>query len=652
MFTRSLCLRFVTILLIVGGLMLFQFQAEAQKAKLKVAKKKYVPIVSGAKEGALAKIKVSASSFKAAAKEGRIPLEVTPSGFWQSKKSLAQKNYDFFEFDVKAPVHLAKVGEPSVPVEVIEVDIPANAKLAKVILKKTLLKTIKNVSLTPAQKPLPVGADKFILAKPKVALSQKVYSQKTAYPGKFYEVVTTGFYGDRKVVILKLFPMQYYPAAKKAEFYKLTGAIKFKATKVTKARTKRELLTKTQKAAGLKVRNLADAGQWEGYKRTVTKKLTANAKKLHTQEMLKALPTVIPCVVICADLFYYPGRDLAAHHTAKGYRSIAVRNSSIQRYISGRDSADKIRNYLRYLYRNYRTRWIILFGDVCTTRCCSLTSVPTRFVKDPAPYGSVDDGKIPCDFYFSCLDGTWDANNNRVYGEIVDRPDLLPEMYVGRLPVNNLDDAMRVVSAIRKYENSPPTKKGALLAANDLGWGGHEVTFKDRTYLPLIRQCRYPTVHRQYQRLGTLSLTSFANVVNRGIDFIQYYGHGSPSGTQLMSMSQVNTKINYTRSFPVQFALSCSTSRYDNRECYGEAWFEKRKVSAYIGSTRVAYGSLSTGEGLDIRFIKYFCPTRRTGISLDYAKYNLFSAYGWNAYTIKTIYEFTLFGDPLMLHVR
>jgi hypothetical protein len=110
--------------------------------------------------------------------------------------------------------------------------------------------------------------------------------------------------------------------------------------------------------------------------------------------------------------------------------------------------------------------------------------------------------------------------------------------------------------------------------------------------------------------------------------------------------------LKMTPSWPVVFALSCSTSRYDNKECFGEAWLEELKASAYVGSTRVAYGSLSTGEGLDIRFLNYFRVLRRAGASLDIAKYSLFKSYGWDRFTLKTILEFTLFGDAYMLHMK
>jgi hypothetical protein len=654
-------LRLTIITFVLGASILLcksDFILQSLQAQQEV-KKEYVRILPEAVLGAAPGIKVSPLTFDAQRKEGAIPLEILPAGFWKSTETLAGTGYELFEFEIEAPSHTMEVGEPNVPTQNIEVDIPPGAELDKVEITPELLKTVEDVNLVPNQEPLPIGQEELIFEKQKVTINNELYKQETAYPGKYYEVITTGYFGARKIVILKMFPVQFYPATKKVEFYRLSGKVTFKAEKITKIEERRDVLGAEERGAGLSAYNIEDAQKWEPFEREISPELIKEFESMDSYQKIKEMKEglkkgeilTIPCVIICADLFYCPARDLAAHHTKKGIYSIAVRAKSIIDCISGLDDPDRIRNYIKILYKSYKTKWVILFGDVCTDPC-KVTIVPTRLVVDPSPYNNIDDGWIPCDYYYACLDGTWDSNNNKKYGEIADKPDLLPEVYVGRIPTNDLDDAYRVVNSIIKYETSPPAKKGALLAANDLGWGCHEITFKEQTYLPLVKGCPFPAIYRLYQKWNNLTVSTFANQVNKGIDFIEYYGHGSPSSTQLMSMSQVKSVINTTTSMPVLFALSCSTARYDCQECFGEAWLEYIKASAYIGSTRVAYGGLDSGEGLDIRFIKNYCGIWRTGAALDIAKYQLFKDYGWSTYTIKTILEFTLFGDPVMNHVH
>lgn len=639
----------ISIFFVKSNLGLKDLQAQEE------VEKEYVRIVPEAVLGAPPAIDVSPLTFDVRREEGQIPLKIVPAGFWKSKRALVgvpEGIDDLFEFDITAPSHTMEVGEPNVPIQVIEVDIPPDSELEEVVLTPELLKTVEDAALIPNQEPLPINQEELIFEKEKVTINTELYKQDTAYPGKYYELITTGYYGGRKVVILKTFPVQFYPATKKVEFYRLTGAIKFKAKEIPRIEERREVLGAEEKAVGLSVYNIEDAQRWKPYEREIGTELLKQFETMDFyKEIKKAKLVTIPCVIICADLFYCPAKELAAHHTKKGIRTSVVREKVIERCISGKDAPDKIRNFIRILRKSYRTRWIILFGDVCKDPC-SVTIVPTRMAVDPSPYSGVDDGWIPCDYYYACLDGTWDANNNGKYGEIADKPDLMPEVCVGRIPTNNLDDAYKVVYSIIRYENNPPKKKGALLAANDLGWGCHEITYKEQTYLPLVKNCGFPAIHRLYKKWNNLSISTFANVVNKGIDFIQYYGHGSPSSIQLMNMMQVKNTLKTTASMPVVFGLSCSTSRYDCRECFGEAWLECTKASAYIGSTRVAYGGLSSGEGLDIRFIKNYCKLWKTGCALDFAKYQLFKDYGWNNITIKTILEFTLFGDPIMHHVH
>jgi hypothetical protein len=621
--------------------------------------KEYAPIVPGAKKGDLPKVKVSLLTFNSRAKKGKIPFEITPSGFWKSRKTLAKTTYNFIEFDSKSPAHMTEIGEPCIPMKSIVVAIPANAALDKVILKPKLIKTVKNLNLYPNQEPRPLLEEKFYLAKEKVMVNKDLYKRKAAYPGKFYEVITTGYFGSYKVVVLKTFPAQFHPADKQVKFYKLTGAIQFKADEIKTAAKKRRVLKEYEKTIDSLILNAGDARKWEGYQRKIGKRLQNAFKAMPMvmpEEMKKEARNYFPCVIICADSFLNQANDLAFHHTGKGFPTIIAPVSSIDKNIPGRDLPDKIRNYIRFLHYQYMTGFAILFGDVNSIGGAN-TVVPSRWVWDPKPLSGVDNGVIPCDYYYGCLDGNWNADNDNIYGEAADYPDLFFEVIVGRLPANNTADAISVVNIIKNYENNPPPWKGILLAANDLNWNSFEVKFKESVYLnPVLISLGFsPHIFRMYEGWGNLNPLDFSNFVNKGIDFIQYFGHGTPGSTQLMSSWQVEQMIWPTHNMPVVFALSCSTARFDDTECFGETWVEKIRASAYIGATRVAYtytdGPFAAAAGLDIRFIQNYAWLKRTGSALDLAKCQLFATYGWNEYTTKTIYEFTLLGDPLMLHV-
>jgi len=624
-------------------------------------KKEYVRLVPDVRLGALPSVRALPLTFDAKMGMGEIPLEIAPQGFWKSKLALDKDAYDLFEFNPATGAHLTVVGEPDVPVQVVEVDIPPNAEFAGVVFRQKLLKTVENVTLAPNQEPLPVQPQGPVLTKRTVTVNKAVYTREAAFPGKFFDVTGTVLFGGRKIVILKTFPVQFYPASKKVEFFELQGSLRFKAKEVPKQKAKRDVLGPEGHALELPPPTMADAEQWPEYQREIPEELR---KQVESIDLLPKPPfgRGIPCVIITAELFFRPAMELASHRSAKGLPTVVVQVPQIEKAVAGKDPPDKIRNFIRVAHASpFRTQWIILFGDVVPRGSKKSVEVPTRMVVDPAPYLPIDDGWIPCDFYYACLDGTWDGNNNGKYGELQDQPDLAPEVCVGRIPTNDLDDAYRFVRAIIKYENGPPKPRGALLAASDLGWGCHELVFKQGTVLPLVQSLGVPTVQQLYQKTGNLSPATFAKAVNGGVDFIQYYGHGSPDSwwevvpppnKRFMDIGQVNSLLHPTPSFPLVFALSCSTSRYDRIECLAEAWVEGIKASGYVGSTRVAYGSGDSGEGLDTRFIGNYLKLQRAGCSLDYAKYQLFKDFGWQPLTLKTVLEFTLLGDPVMKHVK
>src|SRR5262247_1712818 len=99
--------------------------------------------------------------------------------------------------------------------------------------------------------------------------------------------------------------------------------------------------------------------------------------------------------------------------------------------------------------------------------------VPTRQAHTTF-FGGAD---IPTDLYFSCLDGSWNADGDALWGEGYvsasdpgDNVDLQPEVWVGRAPVTNAAEAHAFVvrSMQAAVEPAQPRPPRALLAAEVL----------------------------------------------------------------------------------------------------------------------------------------------------------------------------------------
>ena len=134
-------------------------------------------------------------------------------------------------------------------------------------------------------------------------------------------------------------------------------------------------------------------------------------------------------------------------------------------YPAAADDAERMRLWIRDQYTGPGARWVLLGGTAAL--------VPTRYAYTQF-YGGAS---IPTDLYFSCLDGSWNADGDALWGEGYasasepgDDVDLLPEVWVGRAPVTNTTEAHAfVVRSIQAaLEPEQPRAPRALLAAEVL----------------------------------------------------------------------------------------------------------------------------------------------------------------------------------------
>jgi hypothetical protein len=129
------------------------------------------------------------------------------------------------------------------------------------------------------------------------------------------------------------------------------------------------------------------------------------------------------------------------------------------------DDAERMRLWIRGQYTGPGARWVLLGGTAAL--------VPTRYAYTQF-YGGAS---IPTDLYFSCLDGSWNADGDALWGEGFynasdpgDDADLVPEVWVGRAPVTNVAEAHDFVvrSKLASLEPGQPRAPRALFAAEVL----------------------------------------------------------------------------------------------------------------------------------------------------------------------------------------
>ncbi|MBU0984374.1 MAG: T9SS type A sorting domain-containing protein, partial [candidate division Zixibacteria bacterium] len=141
-------------------------------------------------------------------------------------------------------------------------------------------------------------------------------------------------------------------------------------------------------------------------------------------------------------------QQLAAYKNESGYATIITTVENIVASYAGRDDAERVRNYLIEFYAD-GGRYVLLAGDE--------TVVPIRYAYHYNTSSTPDpDALQVCDLYFADITGDWDKDNDGVWGERYDdAADLTPELWLGRLPVNNAVEVANYTNKLIAYETDP-----------------------------------------------------------------------------------------------------------------------------------------------------------------------------------------------------
>ncbi|MCD6221042.1 hypothetical protein J7K25_02645 [bacterium] len=415
-------------------------------------------------------------------------------------------NYD--KLKIKNFKNYAPIGYPSIPFKTVFILIPYGEEVSNIKVvpgKKNKLKG-KHI-LIPGQKQIPISMAKkvkFYFTPP----DKKIYESEKEYPEKFYRkgeiVKMRGF----KILPLNLYPYKFLPSKKQIFYYRnLTLYITFKSSEKKKSKEKNLVrgLSKDFQLIKEKVENPE-----------VFKTYTTFTK----QSLSSVLGDIGPYdyIIITNSTLASYFQPLIDHKIKRGLRARIVTTDDIYANYPGIDRQEQIRNFIKDAYTNWGIDYVLLGGD-------------TEIIPKRGVYGSCEentDNGIPCDMYYGCLDGNWDADGDGIYGEENDNVDFLAEVYVGRAPVETQEEVENFVNKTINYENSfsdPYLKKilfvGEKLWDNPETWGGD---YKDviESYFPDDYQ-----ITKRYDKLGNFNGNGqfIIEEINNGVHLINHIGH-------------------------------------------------------------------------------------------------------------------------------
>ncbi len=317
------------------------------------------------------------------------------------------------------------------------------------------------------------------------------------------------------------------------------------------------------------------------------------------------------------------------------------------------DDAGKLRAYLSYAFEAHALKYVLLGGKP--------PHVPIRYGYDNSRFG-----QIPTDLYFSEFNGDWNIDGDAIYGETnVDAVDYYPDVYIGRILCNTIDEANNYVEKLMLYELNPgngnPEYLGRSLAVYSAELNP-SVTVNLTSYFEgcdtIVQNGTFPN--------GAYVINQINNT-HYGMLF--FNGHGNPGAITISETEDgrsvgVNAEdsVSCYLNPEVGNAFDCLTNKYTPSICYahscanipfdiyneydikynlGESFTLRNKQGgvAYIGYTRDVY----TDYAISIE--KLFASNLKSGYNMGQ------SVMDSKIYTTRSkahLLSYNLLGDPEM----
>jgi len=254
-----------------------------------------------------------------------------------------------------------------------------------------------------------------------------------------------------------------------------------------------------------------------------------------------------------------------------GYEDTTVTIEVIAGGYPGRDTQERLRNFIRYAYQNWGTTHVLLAGDDDILPC-RRGWVDASHILQPLK------DTIPTDLYFSDLDGDWDRDGDNIFGEPEDSCDFYPDVHVARMPASYAPSIELFVGKFLTYCGNPqaPYLGDILLAGfddrnNDPPVIGEQtMEFYDSSYVPqAMRPC-----NKVYDSHTGNHREDVLDALNRGQHIFIHWDHGDTNAYGC-GWDNHNWAIDHEDVFWLMNApeyslfisVGCLTGHFDGMDC-------------------------------------------------------------------------------------
>jgi hypothetical protein len=516
------------------------------------------------------------------------------------------------------------VGKPMLPTMLGSLVIGPNERVTGVeVVNLETTPLSGTYHILPVQPSVPIGSPPEG-CKP----DQAVYGSSSLYPDEIIRCTRDGSMAGYRLASLEISPLRYSPSVGRLEL----------CSRIT-------VTVRTQSAASGAA--IVRTPWGERLHRQAVRSSVLNPEDI---DRYQPAIQIAPCqidggpfeyLVVTTDEMASLFAPLVEWKNQRGVRAVVRTVEWIDEHYTGVDRPERVRNYLKEAYQDSGLVWVLLGGDI-----------------QPVGHRMVVSGNdsLPCDMYFSCLDGTWNANGDEFFGEEGDDVDLYPDVYVGRAPVEYQPEVEAFVAKAITYERAEATdyQELILFLADSLD----EITDAGDAKDSIQIACVPPelTILKLYARYGNLSRENALRELNAGYNLVNHDGHGNTEvmevGDGTLTNGDFYTLTNGPR-FSTLYTLGCWCGAFDREDCIGEEFAKSRAGGGYfVGNARYGLYQMGLPGVLSGEFDKeWWCKLfnedqYHAGATLAHSKVPFIEKAQREGDYRYITFELNLFGDP------
>ena len=366
--------------------------------------------------------------------------------------------------------------------------------------------------------------------------------------------------------------------------------------------------------------------------------------KLDTVANLSSTDNGADLIIITHKKFINSAKRLAQFRTSQNHlRTMVVDVEDIfDEFNYGILNPQSIKEFLKFAFFNWQQPgpvYVIFFGDASWDFKKNLGE---NFKENYVP----SYGNPVSDNWYVCFDGP---------------DDFLPEMFVGRIPVETVEQAEVVIDKIVVYENSPSEswKKNTLFITGGFNRSEQNLFMNQTTFLinnyvsPPPASCRSVQINKSTEGyIEGEKKEEIIQAMNKGAMWVNFLGHAGSQTWDLMFNHPDIEELENENKYPFITSMTCHTGRFANPEIssFGENFLnaDRKGAIAFWGTTGWGY-VFQDNILLKNLFKSALTDTLHSlGEATTLSKIKLWEGYGSSIFNISTIHQYTLLGDPLI----